>query len=77
MKVCVAGGGIAGLATAWALTKRGHEVTLIEQGAIPNPRAAQVTAINSAQRLDVVSPRLSKQETTRPSSPGSGRKPDL
>lgn len=40
MKVCVAGGGIAGLATAWALTKRGHEVTLIEQGPIPNPLAA-------------------------------------
>lgn len=40
MKVCVAGGGIAGLATAWALTKRGHQVTLVEQGTIPNPLAA-------------------------------------
>jgi glycine/D-amino acid oxidase-like deaminating enzyme len=40
MKVTVGGGGIAGLSTAWALTKRGHEVTLIEQGPLPNPLAA-------------------------------------
>ena len=38
MKVAIVGGGIAGLASAWALGKRGHDVTLIEQGgAIPNP----------------------------------------
>jgi sarcosine oxidase len=36
----IIGGGIAGLSTAWALTKRGHRVTLLEQGAIPNPLAA-------------------------------------
>lgn len=40
MKVCVVGGGIAGLSTAWALCKSGHQVTLIEQGPIPNPLAA-------------------------------------
>lgn len=40
MKVAIAGGGIAGLATAWALAKRGHDVTLVEQGTIPNPLAA-------------------------------------
>lgn len=40
MYVIVVGGGIAGLSTAWALTKRGHRVTLIEQGPIPNPLAA-------------------------------------
>jgi sarcosine oxidase len=40
MRVCIVGGGIAGLATAWALSKRGHKVTLIEQGPIPNPLAA-------------------------------------
>lgn len=41
MKVAIVGGGIAGLATAWSLTKRGHDVTLVEQGSsIPNPLAA-------------------------------------
>lgn len=40
MKVVIVGAGIAGLSTAWALVKRGHNVTLIEQGPIPNPLAA-------------------------------------
>ena len=40
MQVIVVGAGIAGLSSAWSLTKRGHQVTLIEQGAIPNPLAA-------------------------------------
>lgn len=40
MKVAIVGGGIAGLSTAWALTKRGHDVTLIEQGELPNPLSA-------------------------------------
>jgi sarcosine oxidase len=40
MKIIVVGGGIAGLSSAWALTKRGHHVTLIEQGPIPNPLGA-------------------------------------
>ena len=40
MKVIIVGGGIVGLSTAWALTKRGHAVTLIERGQIPNPMAA-------------------------------------
>lgn len=40
MKIITVGAGIAGLSTAWALTKRGHDVTILEQGPIPNPLAA-------------------------------------
>lgn len=40
MKINVVGAGIAGLCCAWQLTKRGHEVTLLEQGPVPNPLSA-------------------------------------
>ncbi|SHM26919.1 NAD(P)/FAD-dependent oxidoreductase [Roseibium suaedae] len=40
MKIIIVGAGIAGLSTAWALTRRGIEVTLLEQGPIPNPLSA-------------------------------------
>ena len=40
MNIIVVGAGIAGLSTAWSLTKRGHNVTLLEQGPVPNPLAA-------------------------------------
>ena len=40
MNIIVVGAGIAGLSTAWSLNKRGHSVTLLEQGPIPNPLAA-------------------------------------
>ncbi|MBP0617400.1 NAD(P)/FAD-dependent oxidoreductase [Jiella mangrovi] len=39
-KIFVVGAGIAGLSTAWALTRRGFSVEVFEQGAIPNPRAS-------------------------------------
>ena len=32
MRVCVLGAGIVGLATAYALSGAGHEVTVIDQG---------------------------------------------
>jgi len=37
LKTAVIGGGIAGLSTAWALSRHGVEVTLFEQGSLPNP----------------------------------------
>ena len=40
MTAVVVGGGIVGLATAYALVKAGIGVTLVERGPIPNPRAA-------------------------------------
>jgi sarcosine oxidase len=40
MRVIVAGAGIDGLATAWSLVKRGHQVTVLDQGPILNPLAA-------------------------------------
>lgn len=40
MRIAIVGAGIAGLATAWSLTKRGEQVTLFEQGDIPNPLSA-------------------------------------
>ncbi|MFD1696416.1 NAD(P)/FAD-dependent oxidoreductase [Roseibium aestuarii] len=40
MHVIVVGAGISGLSTAWALTRRGVDVTLLEQGPIPNPLSA-------------------------------------
>jgi sarcosine oxidase len=40
LDVIVVGAGIAGLSTAWSLSRRGHAVTLVEQGPIPNPLSA-------------------------------------
>lgn len=42
MKTIVVGGGIMGLATAWALARSGHDVELFEQGPLPNPLASSM-----------------------------------
>ena len=40
MKVLVVGAGIAGLSTAWALSRRGVAVEVFDQGPIPHPKAS-------------------------------------
>lgn len=42
MKAIVVGGGIVGLGAAWALLRQGADVTLVEQGPLPNPLASSV-----------------------------------
>ncbi|WP_420346112.1 NAD(P)/FAD-dependent oxidoreductase [Pelagibius sp.] len=40
MKVLIVGGGIVGLATAWALVRQGHNPVLFEQGPLPHEGGA-------------------------------------
>ncbi|SNB60593.1 sarcosine oxidase/sarcosine oxidase subunit beta [Arboricoccus pini] len=39
-RILVVGAGIAGLSTAWALTRQGYAVEIFDQGPIPNPRSS-------------------------------------
>lgn len=42
MHVGIVGAGAMGLATAWALLRRGHRVTVFDQGPVPNPLGSSV-----------------------------------
>lgn len=42
MKITIIGAGIMGLSAAWALRRDGHEVTVFDQGPVPNPLGSSV-----------------------------------
>jgi glycine/D-amino acid oxidase-like deaminating enzyme len=52
MNVCVVGAGIFGMAAALELHKRGHDVTLIERGEIPNPEASSTDVSKVIRRTN-------------------------
>ena len=52
MNVCIAGAGIFGMAAALELRERGHEVTLIERGEIPNPEASSTDVSKVIRRTN-------------------------
>jgi glycine/D-amino acid oxidase-like deaminating enzyme len=51
MNVGIVGGGIFGVAAAIELRKRGHEVTLFEQGSTPNERASSTDVSKTIRRI--------------------------
>lgn len=48
-EICVIGGGIAGLSTAYQLAKRGHEVTVIDSFALGSGQTSRTTAHLTSQ----------------------------
>ena len=52
MKVCITGAGIFGMAAALELRRRGHEVTLVERGGIPNPEASSTDVSKVIRRTN-------------------------
>ena len=52
MNVCVVGAGIFGLGAALELRRRGHEVTLVERGGIPNPEASSTDVSKAIRRTN-------------------------
>lgn len=53
MDIAVIGGGIAGLAAAWRLSRQGHAVTLYERQAAPGFTASSVALEGGGPRVDV------------------------
>ncbi|MBM3945290.1 MAG: FAD-dependent oxidoreductase, partial [SAR202 cluster bacterium] len=51
MKVGIVGAGVFGVASALELRRRGHDVTVFEQGRVPNERASSTDVAKVIRRL--------------------------
>lgn len=52
MNICIVGAGIFGMAAALELRNRGHDMTLIERGGIPNPEASSTDVSKVIRRTN-------------------------